>query len=104
MEQLVRLNDELMQSNAALQAQATQNFEATQMQDHKIAKLQKDLTFYLNKANALEHNLVRHAQNQAHTSPLYTPTSGHDDSKNNKRRSRHSPIPEKATPVNTLQP
>lgn len=55
MEQLVKLNDDLMKSNGALQAQAQQNFQACQASEAKVQKLQKDLTFYINKANNLEH-------------------------------------------------
>jgi len=60
MEQLVKLNDDLMQSNGALQQQAQQNFQQVQMSEGKIQKLQKDLTFYINKANSMEHALSQH--------------------------------------------
>lgn len=59
MEQLVKLNDDLMQSNAALQAQSQDYFQQCHTLEVKISKLQKDLTFYINKANTLEHNLAK---------------------------------------------
>lgn len=66
-----------------------------QNQDNKIQKLQKDLTFYINKANSLEHNLAKSqfAQNPATNGMAQ---SGHDDAKMSKsykvRRSQVSPF------------
>ena len=114
MEQLVQLNDDLMKSNGALQAQAQQNFQACQTAETKIQKLQKDLTFYINKANTLEH---AKNQSQAQTSPQkhYAGASSqmHEDTKMSKSlkvrgsnyRNDNSPFVASASgPMEELQP
>mmetsp|Transcript_33984 Transcript_33984/g.41922 ORF Transcript_33984/g.41922 Transcript_33984/m.41922 type:complete len:80 (+) Transcript_33984:367-606(+) len=65
MEQLVKLNDDLMQSNTALQQQAQANFQQSQVAEAKVTKLQRDLTFYINKANQLEHTMNKQAMSPA---------------------------------------
>mmetsp|Transcript_27275 Transcript_27275/g.36463 ORF Transcript_27275/g.36463 Transcript_27275/m.36463 type:complete len:80 (-) Transcript_27275:1017-1256(-) len=65
MEQLVKLNDDLMQSNTALQQQAQANFQQSQVAEAKVTKLQRDLTFYINKANQLEHTMSKQAMSPA---------------------------------------
>lgn len=83
MEKLVKLNDELMTSNTALQTQAAQNFQQVQVQENKVQKLQKDLTFYINKANTLEHALTK-SQMHAQAPLQYQGRESHEDSKMSK--------------------
>ena len=71
------------------------------MQESKIAKLQKDLTFYINKANTLEHNLRKE---QLQSSPNYG--HSHEDTKMSRsvKVRAHETSPFRAGPSDQLQP